>query len=174
MALGCLGASLALTPLLGLDGLVLGTAIPYAVAFPFFMRFVLRKLPVSLGDLARRAWLPAYPLAAVLALMLVAAFGVIPATVGALLQEVVDLVTILAALRAIGGRRDAKAAGQADAATGGVVEESTFLGSIRRTLVKTDAGDLVRVQHDAHQHPAFGDRVWLAVEPVPVAVRPRG
>ncbi|MEF3403395.1 heavy metal translocating P-type ATPase [Agromyces sp. CCNWLW203] len=42
-------------------------------------------------------------------LMVVAAFGVIPATVGALLQEVVDLVTILAALRAIGGRLDAKA-----------------------------------------------------------------
>ncbi|TYL54361.1 heavy metal translocating P-type ATPase [Agromyces mariniharenae] len=43
-------------------------------------------------------------------LMIVAAFGVIPATVGALLQEVVDLATILAALRAIGGRLDAKAA----------------------------------------------------------------
>ena len=56
------------------------------------------------------------------ALMLVAAFGVIPATVGALLQEVVDLVTILAALRAIGGRRDAKAAGRADAASGAVSE----------------------------------------------------
>jgi cation transport ATPase len=40
------------------------------------------------------------------ALMLVAAFGVIPATVGALLQEVVDLIAILAALRAIGGRLD--------------------------------------------------------------------
>lgn len=39
-------------------------------------------------------------------LMVVAAFGHIPATVGALLQEVVDLVTILAALRALGGRRD--------------------------------------------------------------------
>ena len=56
------------------------------------------------------------------ALMLVAAFGVIPATVGALLQEVVDLVTILAALRAIGGRRDAKAAARADAATGAISE----------------------------------------------------
>lgn len=61
--------------------------------------------------------------------------------------------------------------GEADAAIGGVVEESTFLGSIRRTLVKTDAGDLVRVQHDAHQHPSFGDRVHLTVEPVAVAVR---
>ena len=61
------------------------------------------------------------------ALMLVAAFGVIPATVGALLQEVVDLVTILAALRAIGGRRDAKAAERADAATG-AVSETTAAG----------------------------------------------
>ncbi|WP_353807294.1 heavy metal translocating P-type ATPase [Agromyces sp. SYSU T00194] len=48
------------------------------------------------------------------ALMVVATFGVIPATVGALLQEVVDLITILAALRAIGGRRDARTAGVAD------------------------------------------------------------
>ncbi|GLI28061.1 cobalt ABC transporter ATP-binding protein [Agromyces rhizosphaerae] len=49
-----------------------------------------------------------------IALMLVATFGVIPATVGALLQEVVDLITILAALRAIGGRRDARADAAAD------------------------------------------------------------
>jgi heavy metal translocating P-type ATPase len=40
------------------------------------------------------------------ALMTVAAFGTIPATAGALLQELVDLVTIVAALRAIGVRRD--------------------------------------------------------------------
>lgn len=46
------------------------------------------------------------------ALMTIAAFGIIPATVGALLQEVVDLATILAALRAIGGRRDARSATQ--------------------------------------------------------------
>ncbi|MEO5833746.1 MAG: HAD-IC family P-type ATPase, partial [Nakamurella sp.] len=43
-------------------------------------------------------------------LMIVAAFGIIPATVGALLQELVDLATILAALRAIGSRRDAREA----------------------------------------------------------------
>ena len=70
VALACLAASLALTPLLGLDGLVLGTAIPYAVSFPFFLRFALSKLPATLGDLARRAWLPAYPLAVLLALAL--------------------------------------------------------------------------------------------------------
>ena len=50
------------------------------------------------------------------ALMIVAAFGLIPATAGALLQEVVDLATILAALRAIGGRRDEKAAVRSSAA----------------------------------------------------------
>lgn len=38
-------------------------------------------------------------------LMIVATFGVIPATVGALLQEGVDLATIVAALRAVRGRR---------------------------------------------------------------------
>ncbi|MEO8827178.1 heavy metal translocating P-type ATPase [Lapillicoccus sp.] len=43
-------------------------------------------------------------------LMIVAAFGVIPATAGAVLQELVDLATILAALRAIGSRRDARQA----------------------------------------------------------------
>jgi len=41
-----------------------------------------------------------------IALMIVAAFGFIPATAGALIQELVDLATILAALRAIGLRRD--------------------------------------------------------------------
>ena len=46
-------------------------------------------------------------------LMIVAAFGLIPATVGALLQELVDLATILNALRAIGGRRDVRARGVA-------------------------------------------------------------
>jgi heavy metal translocating P-type ATPase len=46
-------------------------------------------------------------------LMVAAAFGLIPATAGALLQEVVDLATILNALRAIGGRRDLRARGVA-------------------------------------------------------------
>ena len=39
-------------------------------------------------------------------LMVVAAFGVIPAAVGAGIQEVVDLVCILNALRALRGRGD--------------------------------------------------------------------
>ena len=45
-------------------------------------------------------------------LMLIAAFGFIPATAGALIQELVDLTTILAALRAIGGRLDTKEAAE--------------------------------------------------------------
>ncbi|MCS0499385.1 heavy metal translocating P-type ATPase [Protaetiibacter mangrovi] len=49
-------------------------------------------------------------------LMVVASFGVIPATLGALLQEVVDLITILAALRALGPRRERT--GSADAELG--------------------------------------------------------
>lgn len=48
-------------------------------------------------------------IAASVLLMLIAAFGLIPATVGALTQELVDLATILAALRAIGGRLDKRA-----------------------------------------------------------------
>lgn len=44
-------------------------------------------------------------------LMVIAAFGVIPATAGALIQELVDLATILAALRAVGGRIDEREAG---------------------------------------------------------------
>ena len=72
VALTNLSLSLALTPPLGLDGVVLGTVIPYALAFPVFMRFVLRKLPVSLSDLWREAWLPAYATGAALGLALVA------------------------------------------------------------------------------------------------------
>lgn len=41
------------------------------------------------------------------ALMVVAAFGFIPAVLGAALQEIVDLLTILGALRALSGGRGA-------------------------------------------------------------------
>ncbi|WP_374460629.1 ABC transporter ATP-binding protein [Microbacterium sp.] len=61
-----------------------------------------------------------------------------------------------------------------DAATDALVEESTFLGSMRRTLVRTESGELVRVQHDPAVHPSFGDRVRIAVTAAPVVARPRG
>jgi len=50
-------------------------------------------------------------------LMIIAAVGLIPATAGAISQEVVDLLTIVNALRAIGGRRDAAVARSASSAT---------------------------------------------------------
>lgn len=49
------------------------------------------------------------------ALMLIAAFGYLPAVVGALLQEVIDLATILYALRALKGRERIKVTAEANA-----------------------------------------------------------
>jgi len=64
--------SLILTPELGLEGPALGTAIPFALAFPLMLRTGLRASGAGLGELARRAWLPAYTLGAALAAVLVA------------------------------------------------------------------------------------------------------
>ncbi|MBA3746655.1 MAG: oligosaccharide flippase family protein [Solirubrobacterales bacterium] len=52
--------SVALTPWLGLEGVALGTTIPYLVLYPFVMRLILRDFPVGFGRLARAALLPAY------------------------------------------------------------------------------------------------------------------
>lgn len=68
-----LALTLALTPSLGLEGPALGTAIAYAVGFPFLLRIGLAASGARLGDLAREAWLPAYALGACLAALLVAA-----------------------------------------------------------------------------------------------------
>jgi len=57
------------------------------------------------------------------------------------------------------------------AATTGTVQESTFLGSFRRTIVHGDDGTLVRVQHAAGERVEYGQRVGLAVAPDPVSVR---
>ncbi len=56
---------------------------------------------------------------------------------------------------------------------GAVVHESTFLGSFRRTVVRTDDGYLVQVQHPASDHVDFGDTVRIAITPSPVVVRAR-
>ena len=63
--------ALALTPEFGLNGVVLATAIPYVAFFPLFLALTLRTFPVTLGELAREAWLPAYTGALVLAACLV-------------------------------------------------------------------------------------------------------
>jgi putative spermidine/putrescine transport system ATP-binding protein len=52
-----------------------------------------------------------------------------------------------------------------------VVEESSFLGSFRRTLVRTPDQNLVWVQHSADEQVGIGDRVRIALAPVPVLAR---
>jgi O-antigen/teichoic acid export membrane protein len=62
--------SLALTPLIGLTGVVLGTTASYAVFFPVLMWITVTNLPITIADLAREVWLPAYSLGAALAALL--------------------------------------------------------------------------------------------------------
>jgi putative spermidine/putrescine transport system ATP-binding protein len=53
-----------------------------------------------------------------------------------------------------------------------VVQESTFLGSFRRSIVRTADGSLVNVQHAASERAEYGDEVRVALDPAPVATRP--
>jgi O-antigen/teichoic acid export membrane protein len=64
IALLNLALSVALTPSLGLDGVAIGTAVPYFVLFPVVVHLVLRDFPVGLGRFARTALVPAYVTAA--------------------------------------------------------------------------------------------------------------
>jgi O-antigen/teichoic acid export membrane protein len=79
--------SLALTPALGLEGPALATAIPFVLAFPLMLGVGLRAGGgVPLGELARRAWLPAYGLGAALAAVMIALRLVVePSTLPAVL-----------------------------------------------------------------------------------------
>jgi O-antigen/teichoic acid export membrane protein len=70
VGLANLALSLALTPSMGLEGPALGTAIPFVLAFPVFLRLALTAAGAELSELARRAWVPAYSLGAVLAVVL--------------------------------------------------------------------------------------------------------
>jgi len=66
-----LALSLALTPSLDTEGPALGTAISYVVFFPAMLRIGLSVGGVSVRELARAAWVPAYTLGAALAAALV-------------------------------------------------------------------------------------------------------
>jgi O-antigen/teichoic acid export membrane protein len=88
VAVANLGVALILTPELGLEGPALATAIPFFVAFPAMLRVGLSASGARLGELARRAWLPAYGLGAALAgvlvvLRLAADPSTLPAVIGA-------------------------------------------------------------------------------------------
>jgi len=79
--------SLALTPRLGLEGVVIATAAQTVLQFPWFIALMVRYLPVSVSELARRAWLPAYATGAVIAVGL----GALLLTIG--LESPLALVT---------------------------------------------------------------------------------
>ena len=66
--------------------------------------------------------------------------------------------------------------GHAEPGVDAVVQESTFLGSFRRTLVRTADGSLVRLQHAATDTVEYDERVriGLALEPVSVRLREEG
>ena len=82
-----LAASLALTPLLGLNGVTAGTTIGYLSTFPFFMRYAFRRHGLSVREFTRAVWLPGYGVGAVLAAVLLAvrrvvALTTVPAVLG--------------------------------------------------------------------------------------------
>jgi O-antigen/teichoic acid export membrane protein len=64
--------ALALVPPFGLEGVALATAAPYVVLFPYLLRITLRAIPLPVGELALRAFLPAWALGLVLGGALVA------------------------------------------------------------------------------------------------------
>ncbi len=78
VAVANLTLSIALVPWLGLEGVALGTTIPYIVAFPFYLRLVLSVVPVRVGELARESWLPTYSGGVGLAAALVAGRLLLP------------------------------------------------------------------------------------------------
>lgn len=53
-----------------------------------------------------------------------------------------------------------------------VVEQSTFLGSVRRSLLRVADGSLVRVQHPADERREPGERVRVRLDEVAVLTRP--
>jgi putative spermidine/putrescine transport system ATP-binding protein len=62
-------------------------------------------------------------------------------------------------------------------AAGGVpasVESSVYLGSMRRTRLRTEDGLRISVQHRASEHLEFGREVRFEIDPVAVLVEPAG
>jgi O-antigen/teichoic acid export membrane protein len=67
-----LGLSIWFTSLWGLEGVVIGTTAAYLIAFPLFIHYTVEAFPITVKDLAREAWLPAYSVAAGLGAALIA------------------------------------------------------------------------------------------------------
>ena len=73
-----LALSLILTPIVGLEGPVIGTTAAYLALLPLFMRFALQRREVGLRDFARAAWIPCYGFGLALAALMGLARLVIP------------------------------------------------------------------------------------------------
>jgi O-antigen/teichoic acid export membrane protein len=81
-----LALALILTPEFGIEGPALATAIPFFLAFPLLLSVGLDASGAPLGELARRAWLPAYSLGLVLSgVLVVVRLGLEPQTLVAVL-----------------------------------------------------------------------------------------
>ena len=91
VALANLALSIALTPVVGVEGPALGTAIPFVVAAPLVLRLSLGVSGATVAELARQAWLPAYGLGALLA----GALALVEAVVG--IDSLAGLVAALVA-----------------------------------------------------------------------------
>ncbi|HEY8589172.1 MAG TPA: ABC transporter ATP-binding protein [Naasia sp.] len=59
----------------------------------------------------------------------------------------------------------------ADEGVAASVLESTFLGSLRRTRVRTESGVTLALQHSVSERVVFGQEVRVAIADVPVTVR---
>ena len=90
-----LALSFALTPVIGLSGVVLGTTASYAVFFPVMMWIAVTNLPITIADLAREVWLPAYSLGAALTALLIVIRLTVPLDTLAVLM-VVGTAAVLA------------------------------------------------------------------------------
>jgi len=95
LAAANLALSLALTPLIGLEGVVIGTALPNFVIAPVILRLAVDTFGVSVAELARRVWIPAFSLAAVLAAALLTV-RILAAPHGVLEVAVICVVALLA------------------------------------------------------------------------------
>ena len=72
-AVSNIALALVLTPKLGVEGPALATTIPFVLGFPLMLRNGLLVTGVSVSELVRRAFAPAYLVGAVLAAVLVGA-----------------------------------------------------------------------------------------------------
>jgi O-antigen/teichoic acid export membrane protein len=77
VAAGTVALALVLASPLGVDGIAIAMAASYVAGFPYLLRATLRAVPVPAGELARRAFAPAWALGAVLAVVLVGARAVL-------------------------------------------------------------------------------------------------